>query len=136
MRLFINHRQDNWVDWISLAEFSYNNKIHSATQMTPFYASHGYNPRMGFEPRTTFKSESAEEFGNRIKKIHEEAQSALVRSREEMKRYCYVRSVLRTHSSHHMPTFLSLTHFDSSLSMTHLTRSYTYCHVNVQPSTG
>lgn len=87
MQLFINHRQDNWVDWIALAEFSYNNKIHTATQMSPFYAAHGYHPRMGFELHQTFKSESAEEFGNRMTKTHEEAQSALVCSRDKMKRF-------------------------------------------------
>ena len=25
LRLFVNQRQDDWFDWISLAEFSYNN---------------------------------------------------------------------------------------------------------------
>jgi transposase InsO family protein len=36
LRVFINHRQDNWADWIPIAEFSYNNRIHSATHHTPF----------------------------------------------------------------------------------------------------
>lgn len=30
LRLFVSHRQDDWPEWLSIAEFSYNNKVHSA----------------------------------------------------------------------------------------------------------
>ena len=36
LRLFVNQHQDNWYEWVSLAEFTYNNQIHSSTQTTPF----------------------------------------------------------------------------------------------------
>jgi hypothetical protein len=36
LRIFVNHRQDDWVYWLSLAEFSYNNSEHLATHQTPF----------------------------------------------------------------------------------------------------
>ena len=62
LRLFINNRQDNWADWISIAEFSFNNKFHTATQMTPFYANSGRHPRMGFKPLHTSKVEAASDF--------------------------------------------------------------------------
>ena len=32
LRLFINHRQDDWVEWLSLAEFSYNNRVQASTR--------------------------------------------------------------------------------------------------------
>ena len=50
LRLFVNQRQDDWFDWISLAEFSYNNQIHSSTQTTPFLLDNGQHPRLGVEP--------------------------------------------------------------------------------------
>src|SRR5271156_4740707 len=31
LRCFTNYEQDNWLDLLPLAEFSYNNSIHSAT---------------------------------------------------------------------------------------------------------
>ena len=34
LRLFINQRQDDWLEWISLAEFAYNNRVHSSTQFS------------------------------------------------------------------------------------------------------
>ena len=48
--LFVNERQDDWDDLLLLAEFQYNNHIHSATQQTPFMLDSGRHPWMGFEP--------------------------------------------------------------------------------------
>ena len=41
LRLYVNHRQTDWSEWLSLAEFAYNNREHSATKMSPFYANTG-----------------------------------------------------------------------------------------------
>ena len=50
LRLFVNQCQNDWVDWISLAEFAYNNRIHSSTQTTPFILDTDQHPRLGVEP--------------------------------------------------------------------------------------
>ena len=47
--LFINQRQDDWDDLLLIAEFQYNNHIHSATQNIPFLLDTGRIPRMGFK---------------------------------------------------------------------------------------
>jgi len=36
LRVFIDHRQEQWPDWLGMAEFAYNNKIHAATKVLPF----------------------------------------------------------------------------------------------------
>ena len=41
LQLFINQRQDNWVKLPPLAEFQYNNHVHSATQQPPFLLDTG-----------------------------------------------------------------------------------------------
>ena len=63
IQLFVNQRQDDWVDLLPLAEFQYNNHIHSATQHPPFLLETGRLPRMGFEPdQRPSKVESVNEF--------------------------------------------------------------------------
>jgi len=87
LRMFVSHRQNDWLEWIACAEFAYNNKIHTATHVSPFYANYGMNPRMGTEPRRAGKSEPAKEFAERMQTVHEEAQAALSKSRDDMTRY-------------------------------------------------
>jgi len=33
LRVFIDHRQEQWSNWLGIAEFAYNNKIHMATKI-------------------------------------------------------------------------------------------------------
>jgi len=87
LRMFVSHRQNNWPEWIARAKFTYNNKIHMATHVSPFYANYGMNPRMEIELRRAGKSEPAKEFAEQMKTVHEEAQGALSRSRDDMTRY-------------------------------------------------
>lgn len=55
LRCFINYQQDNWVDLLPLAEFSYNNSVHSSTGQTPFFANYGFHPE--FEPTPIMDSQ-------------------------------------------------------------------------------
>ena len=88
LRLFTSERQDDWSDLLALAEFSYNNHIHSSTQQTPFMLDTGQHPQMGFEPHEqSSKWETANEFTERMKSTLEEARSALAKAKEEMARY-------------------------------------------------
>ena len=65
----------------------YNNKIHSATKVSPFYANYGRHPRMGIESRRAGKSEPAKEFAERMKEIHKKASAALSKAHDDMT--CY-----------------------------------------------
>ena len=88
VRLFTNERQDNWDELLPLAEFSYNNHIHSATQHTPFILDTGRHPRMGFEPNAEpSPKETANEFVDRMKSTLDEARAALQKSKDDMARY-------------------------------------------------
>ena len=40
LRMFIDHRQEQWPEWLGTAEFAYNNKVHLSTQTTPFKANY------------------------------------------------------------------------------------------------
>jgi len=69
LRVFIDHRQEQWPDWLEMMEFVYNNKIHTVTKILPFKVSYGQDPRMGFEERRKRKYEAVGKFVERIKKI-------------------------------------------------------------------
>jgi len=87
LRVFIDHRQEQWPDWLGMAEFAYNNKIHTATKILPFKASYGQDPRMGFEGRRKGKYKAAGKFMERMKKIQEKAKAVLEKAQEEMKKF-------------------------------------------------
>ena len=87
LRFFIENRQKDWPEWLAMAEFTVNNKVHMATKVSPFMANYGREIRMGGDIRRKGKVESATEFVERMKKVHEEAEAALRKTQEEMKRY-------------------------------------------------
>ena len=84
--MYVNHRQNNWSEWLAIAEFTFNNKVHTTTKMSPFKVSYGREPRIGFDIRKKGKNEKAEEFAREMKERHEEARVALVKAQEEMKK--------------------------------------------------
>ena len=86
LRMFINHRQEQWPDWLGTVEFVYNNKMHSSTKTLPFKANYRQNPRMEFEVRRKGKYKGAEKFITQME-IQEEAKAVLGKVQEEIKRY-------------------------------------------------
>jgi len=86
LRMYVNHRQNNWSEWLVTAEFTFNNKVHTVTKMSLLQVNYGKEPKMGFDIRKKRKNEKAEEFAKEMKERHEEARAALVRSQEKMKR--------------------------------------------------
>jgi len=41
LRMFIDHRQEQWPEWLGMAEFAYNNKAHLSTKTSLFKANYG-----------------------------------------------------------------------------------------------
>jgi len=87
LRMFIDHRQEQWPEWLGTAEFANNNKAHSSTRMLPFKANYGQDPRMGFKGRKKGKYKGAEKFIEKMKEIQEKAKAALGKAQEDMKKY-------------------------------------------------
>ena len=87
LRMFIDHRQEQWPDWLGTVEFAYNNKVHSSTKTSPFKANYGQDPRMGFEVRKKRKYKGAKKFVIKMKKVQKEAKAVLGKVQEEMKKY-------------------------------------------------
>src|SRR5258705_8522276 len=87
LRVFMSHQQDDWADWLPLAEFAYNNKVHAATHRTLFELNVGQHPCLGVEPMRTSTVEAADTFTRRLDHAQEEAKAALEWAADDMKRY-------------------------------------------------
>jgi len=85
LRMFIDHRQEQWPEWLGTAEFAYNNKAQS-TRMSPFKANYGQDPRMGFEGRKKGKYAGAGKFVEKMKEIQEEAKAVLRKTQEDIRK--------------------------------------------------
>ena len=49
LRAHVNYLQDDWVQYLSLAEFAANNQESTSTSASPVFATSGINPHMDFE---------------------------------------------------------------------------------------
>jgi len=87
LQMFIDHRQEQWPEWLGMAEFAYNNKVHTGTKVSPFKANQGQDLRMGFEMRKRGKYKGTEKFVERIRNIQEEVKAVLQKAQEDMKWY-------------------------------------------------
>jgi len=77
LQFFVDHKQKDWLEWLALAEFAVNNRIHSTTKVSLFIANYRRKLRIGKDIRKKGKVEKATEFVKRIKKVQEEARAAL-----------------------------------------------------------
>src|SRR5258705_10369080 len=87
LQVFVSHRQDDWANWLPLTEFSYNNKVHTATHQTPFEPDTGQHPCLGVEPMRTSTIEAADAFARQLDHAQEEVKAALERAADDMKWY-------------------------------------------------
>ena len=55
LRHYISYAQDDWSEWLPLAEFAVNNVVSASTSMSPFFANKGFHPRMSFSPPRTIE---------------------------------------------------------------------------------
>ena len=82
-RMFINHRQEQWPEWLGTVEFAYNNKAYLGTKTLPFKVNYRQDPRMGFEVRKKRKYEGVKKFVTKIKEIQKEVKATLGKVQEE-----------------------------------------------------
>ncbi len=62
LQVFVSHHQDEWADWLPLAEFACNNHVHSTTCHTLFELGSGQHLQMGSEPTWSSTVEAADDF--------------------------------------------------------------------------
>ncbi len=87
LQVFVSHCQDDWADWLPLAEFAYNNHVHSTTCCTSFELDSGQHPQMGLEPTRSSTVEAADDFAQQMSQMQDEAKAALKHATDGMAQY-------------------------------------------------
>ena len=84
LRTFCSYQQDDWVDYLALAEFSFNNSLNSSTQQTPFFANLGYHLTFDINITERTTNPSATDLATRLDIIQAELRAELSHSNEYM----------------------------------------------------
>jgi len=69
LQFFVDYRQKDWPEWLALAEFAVNNKVHSTTKISPFMSNYSRELRMGGDIRRKGKVEKVTEFMEKLKMV-------------------------------------------------------------------
>jgi hypothetical protein len=76
LRCYVNYLQDDWSNWLPLAEFAANNQASETTGISPFFAVYGCDPRSNFNQAImknpeNFNEREAEKLAQKMVEIHE-----------------------------------------------------------------
>jgi len=82
---YVNYQQDNWTNWLSTAEFQYNNKKHVATGRTLFKLNFGRHPWKG-DLMVQTEIPQVEEFMKELQKSWGQVTNAMEEAQKNMKR--------------------------------------------------
>jgi len=69
LRVYINYQQDDWVNLLPLAEFVYDNTLHSVTIVTPFFANKDFHPKLEVSLKSVV-SNAAHQVATDLKELH------------------------------------------------------------------
>ena len=87
LRQYCNYEQDNWNDLLPLAEYTYNNSVTTATQMSPFFANYGFNPRTNWPVEKESKNPASRDYAHWMESVHELCVKRHEETRERMGEY-------------------------------------------------
>jgi hypothetical protein len=85
IRMYCSFQQDDWSEWLPLAEFAYNNSPSASTDISPFFANKGYHPSIGVDLNRDVPSAKAAAYAADIQKVHQYLRETLSDAREKMK---------------------------------------------------
>jgi hypothetical protein len=84
LRSFCNYQQDDWVDWLPMAEFAANANKSATTGVSPFFANKGYEPRMSFDVTTRPKEEDSQNMATKLTELWKYLQGQIAVANERM----------------------------------------------------
>jgi len=98
LRSYVNYLQDDWADWLPIAEFASNNHTSETTAVSPFFANLGYDTRWQFDLSDSLRNQAEDQQARSAAKTLSEIHDHL---RTEMHRaqLCYQ----ETADTHRLP---------------------------------
>ena len=87
LRIYCNYQQDNWSKLLPLAEFTYNNVPHATIGISPFKATHGYDPLIAVYPEAKVTNLHARHFTINFDEIHQFLCKQMKTAQDTMSRY-------------------------------------------------
>lgn len=95
LRSFTCYQQDDWCNYLPLAEFAYNTSVHSATGVSPFFAMYGFDPRGGDDATVPLLADGDRRLrhrdalakANRLKDLHDFLRQQIEAAQDIYRRY-------------------------------------------------
>jgi len=84
LRHYVNYKQDNWTEWLAMAEFAYNDKKHAAMGKTPFELNFGRHPWKG-DLMVQMELPRVEEFTKKLQESWKHVTQAIEEAQKNMK---------------------------------------------------
>src|SRR6201996_6693543 len=81
LRFFVNYQQDDWAQYLPIAEFAHNNWKNSTTGESPFYLLMGANPRADWTGSDSLVPQVTSRL-DRIKQARQQAYRAMTRAQQ------------------------------------------------------
>ena len=87
LRLYTNHRQSDWMEWLPIAEFVHNQNVSRGTGYSPFVLNYGHNPSIDIKANRKVNNDSTGKFVEEMKVLQKTAQLLLEHAKDDMKKY-------------------------------------------------
>ena len=85
LQIYCFKKQDQWANWLAIAQFSINSKKHASTKVAPFKTTQSYVPHMGIEPLPVNKAPTTKDFTSEMEGMLESVRKNLEKAKERMK---------------------------------------------------
>ena len=76
-RIFIDHRQEQQLDWLAIVKFIYNNKVQMGIKVSLFKTNNRWDLYIELEVRKKRKFERTKKFVKKMKEIYEKIETVL-----------------------------------------------------------
>lgn len=88
LRYYVSYQEEDWADWLPIAEFAANNQVFTAPNATPFFNNYGYHPQLNYEHLTrptTPQTKDAHKFANRMLDLQQHLRTQLKVAQDKYK---------------------------------------------------
>ena len=85
LQIYHLEKQDQWANWLAIAQFLINSKKHTSTKVAPFKATWSYVLQMEIEPIPVNKAPAAKDFTSKMEGMLESMRKNLEKAKEQMK---------------------------------------------------